>query len=628
MSYTKFKIRFNRLFSDYIAYQREDILANIYALGEELVRSSVPPEDIAEIFEESLMKFAQNSPHTTLLEVAQQISVPLVEMLVAYGISFRQHEETKLARQIIENTQDGIWMADKKGILQIVNPAFSHITGYNDAVGKELAFFFGSEIKNALESAEKTGYCRKEIIGIRKNGSVYPALLSISAIQDKKKQTSSYAGVINDISAQKHDESVKLEMERAKAVYELIIQPRLPVMNNIGINVECIPAENIGGDILEFSKIDENRLLIFIADVTGHGIPAAMTANTIKMLFKEIAETSADPAVICETLNKRMCRNILQDDIIAAFCGLIDINTMILRYSLHGIPPPMIYRKDKVIYLSPTGLPLGVFEDQISESRTEPLHKRDILLIFTDGITETKNETGDIFRKSGVEKSLSVIRDAPCSQAPVWKREAIVQNIIKDTASFQKKDKFSDDIIILSADIFHDSPAQSRFSLPNYFILKIKTRNIVIDRLVSEVIQDIASRTLLSPDKLGRLKIAFFEILLNAVEHGNLEMTELKKNPDLYDKDEYWKIFEERMKSDLYGERLICIEAFFKSDHLEISVKDDGKGFTSKDIPNHASKENITALSGRGIVIAGMNADKIIYNTKGNKAICQLGIRN
>lgn len=333
-------------------------------------------------------------------------------------------------------------------------------------------------------------------------------------------------------------------------------------MENIGINVECIPAENIGGDILEFSKIDEKRLLIFIADVTGHGIPAAMTANTTKMLFKEIAETSADPAVICNILNKRMCRNILQDDIIAAFCGLIDINTMTVKYSLHGLPPPMIYRRDKAIYLSPTGLPIGVFEDQISESRTEQLHKRDILLIFTDGITETKNETGDIFGKSGVEKSLSVIRDASCSQAPVWKRESMVKNIIEDAASFQKKDKFSDDIIILSADIFHDPPAQSRFSLPNYFILKIKTKDILIDRLVSEVIQEIASRILLLPEKFGRLKIAFFEILLNAVEHGNLEMTELKKNSDLYDKDEYWKIFEERMKSDLYGERLICIEAF------------------------------------------------------------------
>lgn len=59
----------------------------------------------------------------------------------------------------------------------------------------------------------------------------------------------------------------------------------------------------------------------------------------------------------------------------------------------------------------------------------------------------------------------------------------------------------------------------------------------------------------------------------------------------------------------------------FKSDRLEISVKDDGKGFTAKDIPNHAGKENITALSGRGIAIAGMNTDKIIYNAKGNKVI-------
>lgn len=390
---------FSELFANFVNSPKEEWLAGIADIGRELVHASLPPEDIGDLFESSLKKYASRYPEIRLSEVAERLPILLAEVLMAYGLAFRQqldrqriYEETRLAGKIMENSVDGIWMADGKRNIQIVNPSFCRITGYDpdEIIGKNVAILHGLSsndivIDKIWEIIDKENVWKGELASRRKNGEIYPALFSISVIRDTGNRIANYIGVLNDMSEKHREESIRLELERAREIYNLVVQPQLPEMEGIEINVKCIPAQNIGGDIMEIVKVDEKTLVIFMADITGHGVSAAMTANTLKMLFKEVTETTVEPNRIFKYLNGIMYKNILPDDIIAAFCGRIDLNAMSLTYCLNGLPAPLIYRNQTTLRLKPTGFPLGVFEEMDDECQTVKMEHGDIFLVFTDG---------------------------------------------------------------------------------------------------------------------------------------------------------------------------------------------------------------------------------------------------
>ena len=628
--------RFKSLMAAYMKDRREDHLARISELGEDLVRSFVPPEDIGEIFQEALLEIASRHPDLALLDAAEKASVPLVELLIAYGLAFRHqrhqqrlYEETRLAKRVIENTLEGIWMADAEGRIQLANPAFSAICACDPAQlpGEEVSGFFddgeraGAEdlapLREVWREVRRRGMWRGEVMGRRRDGRFYPAFLNVCAIADEDGRPSGYVGVVDDITERKEREkALALEMARAREIYELLVQPRLPVMDGLWLDVECIPAENVGGDTLEVLRIDDRRLLLFLADVTGHGVPAAMTANAIKMIFREISGRTVEPATICTRLNRALIDNILPDDVIAAFCALVDLDAMTLTYCLCGLPLPLLLRGGLPIRLQPTGLPLGVFENFGYLEKVLPLREGDLFLAFTDGLTEVVGPRGDVFGSAGVEKAVL---------AGGYDQGSVVRHLLEKAASFQGGGLFRDDIIVLAAGIpskeeTREGGGRNRFCSSNGCYLALKTRDADIDALILEVMEVIAAKTRLSPGRLQKTRMAFFEILTNAVEHGNLEMTAVKRDPEVYGSEAYGRIFNERMRSRELGERRLIIDCHCGSKEIRLSVEDDGPGFAPEHVTDPAQGSNVDRLCGRGLVLARMNADALSFNPRGNKA--------
>jgi anti-sigma regulatory factor (Ser/Thr protein kinase) len=133
------------------------------------------------------------------------------------------------------------------------------------------------------------------------------------------------------------------------------------------------------------------------------------------------------------------------------------------------------------------------------------------------------------------------------------------------------------------------------------------------------VIAHITEKFDISQQSVSKIKIAFFELLMNAVEHGNLEMTDFKRDLKIYDSDMYDTIFIERLSSDTYGNRLIQVDISRRDNQLEISIADEGEGFCVENLNSHVAEHNLEKPQGRGICLARLYADQIRYNTKGNK---------
>ncbi|QTA77951.1 Sensor histidine kinase, PAS domain-containing [Desulfonema limicola] len=630
MSKTEIEKQFRILFSEYLKFPKEETLVCISEIGRKLVLSSVPPEDIGDMYSEALSEFTEKFPDTRISELSDRISTPLTELLIAYGMAFRQqidlqhtYEKTRLASKIMENSLDGIWMSDGDGNIQIINPSFSRITGYDslEVIGKNVAVLHGLAADDIVmdkiwEIIKKDGVWKGELASRRKNGEIYPALMSISTIREGNSNIINYIGALNDVSEKHREENIRLELDRAKEIYNLVVQPQLPEISGIVINAKCLPAESIGGDIMEIIKVNEKKIVVFLADITGHGVSAAMTANTLKMLFKEISETTVDPARIFQYINSVMYKNILPDDMIAAFCGRIDLEAMDITYCLNGLPFPFIFRDKNAIRLKPTGLPLGVFENLETNNISIPIQNGDTFVIFTDGISEVRDEKGNVLGNTGIES---------CISGKKQDAHTIIDDMLRCAGRFQKKDSFSDDIIVLAVNFFDEKLAltpishSNTYRFPTKSVCKGKTKFLFIDEVVIFFMDYISETTNISMENLGGLKIALFEIVLNAIEHGNLEITEYKNDPDFYDTREYWELFNKRMASDDYGSRQINIECFFNAGQVELIVEDSGPGFNPEDLDDPFDETNISKPSGRGIALAKMNVDRLIFNTRGNK---------
>lgn len=628
--------RFGELFISYVKSPKEEHLSEISELGRSLVMCSIPPEDIADIFEESLILLTRDLPGATLLDTAERISTPLTEMLIGYGIAFREqlaqrqnYENTKLATKVIENALEGIWVADSKGQILIANPVFSHLTGYSleEAVGQNFIIFhdFCSARENSemWESIEKNGWWKAEVCGRRKNSETFSALLSISVIRDESLRILNYIGFLSDITERKrHEEITALEISRARQIHDQVTQCRLPLIDGIEVDIRCLPAEKIGGDVIDISKTEGGNLLIFLADVTGHGISAAMTANAIKMLFNEISSQTCSPSELCTRLNKAIRGNILPDDTIAVFCGLVDSKLTSLTYCLAGLPRPALLRSNNLTFLAPTGTPLGIFPDYTCPERTIELMPGDIFAAFTDGITES-GKPNAVFGKSGVQRSLSS-RIGDCHTA--------VQAIFDAAVEHQGRRVFVDDVIALAFHILDAGVLQERMPL-NIFctdqrsVFATKTRHVDIDEILKTVIEHINSYYKFSAEETIRTHTALFEMLTNALEHGNLVISDLKKNSSTYDTPLYWKTFDQRKKSAEYGERPLCIECDFKPASLLISIEDGGEGFNPKSVADPTDPGNCSLVTGRGILLSRMLIDNVWFNSKGNKVYLRKTIR-
>jgi serine phosphatase RsbU (regulator of sigma subunit) len=158
------------------------------------------------------------------------------------------------------------------------------------------------------------------------------------------------------------------------------------------------PTRVVSGDYYDFIQLTENDLGISLADVCGHGFPAALLMSNLQATFRIIAGHNHSPKEVCEHLNVVMNKYVIPEKYTSFFYGVLDAEKKKFVYANAGHPYPIIIRNsDKIIHLSNVGLLLGVVPEASYEQSTINLEKGDILLLYTDGIVETRNASGEEF---------------------------------------------------------------------------------------------------------------------------------------------------------------------------------------------------------------------------------------
>lgn len=199
---------------------------------------------------------------------------------------------------------------------------------------------------------------------------------------------------------------IKRELEAAKKIQQFIIPHDFSSIQYPRVSGRYIPIEDIGGDFFDCYSLDDNRTAFLIADVTGHGIPAALTMTMSKMLFGIYAPRHQSTSELLKDINYRLNGTMLDTQYITAFYLIYNRDTSLLQYSNAGHTRALFYRSEKnqVLALDTFGFFLGIMDDVDYEEKSIYVEKGDRLVIYTDGITEAKNRAGEEFGELSLAK--------------------------------------------------------------------------------------------------------------------------------------------------------------------------------------------------------------------------------
>jgi len=188
------------------------------------------------------------------------------------------------------------------------------------------------------------------------------------------------------------------ELNIAREIQNRLFPETFPVLDTYEIMGYNVPSREVGGDYYDCIRLDENRIALAIGDVSGKGAPASLLMSNLHAGLHTLIMSKTDITDMISKLNKLIHAHTTYDKFITFFYAEINILECTMTYSNAGHNPPFIYREDgSHISLDKGGLILGMMADAPYETETVQLLPGDLLLMFTDGVTEAMNHSDEEF---------------------------------------------------------------------------------------------------------------------------------------------------------------------------------------------------------------------------------------
>ncbi len=232
------------------------------------------------------------------------------------------------------------------------------------------------------------------------------------------------------------------DLRLARSVQVNLIPQDPPVMEGVGLYAAFIPLAELGGDYYDFIQFNEpDRVGVFISDVSGHGVAAALVSSMVKTLVHTAGHEKTSCGEFLAWVNERII-GLTKENFITAFYGIFDTGTRVLRYARGGHPYPYLIRTNGTIEeLRSDGVLLGVKHGLTFEEREVELRQGDRVLFYTDGLMEARN-----FRHEEFEKTL--INDIILRQRKM-PMDSLIQSIIQGLFDFCGTSAINDDVCII-----------------------------------------------------------------------------------------------------------------------------------------------------------------------------------
>ena len=327
-------------------------------------------------------------------------------------------ERLALKGRALNVAAEGITIADARlpdRPLIYANEGFERVTGYpvSEVLGRNCRFLQGpltdpaavAEIRIAMAEQRE---CVVEILNYRKDQTTFWNRLSITPVRDAGGEATHYIGVQSDVTSRREaeqalrraKETLEKELKFAARIQQTLLPPPDTQLRGFHIAHAFHPCADLAGDAVGIVPLPGGQVGLYVLDVSGHGVGAALLSFTLTHLLSPsgeqgllVEETETGPELVspgrvAERLNRQFPMERTGQYFTLVY-GILDESSGLLRYVIAGHPAPVLQRKNATpAPLDGSGLPIGMIEHAQFEDETAILEPGDRLYFYTDGVTE------------------------------------------------------------------------------------------------------------------------------------------------------------------------------------------------------------------------------------------------
>jgi sigma-B regulation protein RsbU (phosphoserine phosphatase) len=232
------------------------------------------------------------------------------------------------------------------------------------------------------------------------------------------------------------------ELALARRMQLSLLPNRSPQLENFAIAGINVPSEEVGGDYYDYIRLTEKDLGIVVSDVAGKGIPAAFIMASLRASLRIEAGSRYAISTILSRVNDFLWEFIEPERFVTAFYGVLDGRARLLTYANAGHNPPILLRQSgRLEYLTEGGLLLGAFPSALYHEYRVAFKPGDLLVLYTDGLSEAENEAGEQF---GPERIIQATKET----APKGHR-AVISGLLKAVRTHTGRPTLQDDITLM-----------------------------------------------------------------------------------------------------------------------------------------------------------------------------------
>lgn len=541
----------------------------------------------------------------------------------------------KLYRSVFQSVADALVVIDDHGIIRSFSPSAERTFGYemSEVVGRNVSILmpppdrdqheeylreyvesgWASGRKETLLLAEDAHIIRpeRETVAVRKDGTRFPARLIVSEVESDGHRH--FVGLISDVSERKRLENelaaqVKsqgvlleqlrqayavIEGQKQRMQYELdvgreiqlsMVPHRFPQMARADLWAALRPAREVGGDFYDFFTTSSGLLWMCVGDVSGKGVPAALLMAVTKTLVNSSAARGGTPGEVLTQVNAELSRDNESAMFVTAFVACLDLQSGAIQYTNAGHNPPLIRRASSRIERLDTrhGPVLGALDGVCYAESAVQLDPGDVLLLFTDGVTEALDPEERLFTETRLQDTLS--NDGAVSA------EAAARAVVTAVEVFAGGAEQADDITVLALRFIGDGAPTPE----TRFRFRVLSRFESLPTAVAEV-QGLVERCGGSVATQRRFALAIDELVSNIIKYA-------------YPGDDG---------------RVIECEVARRDGAIEAVVSDDGVAFNPLELsaPDTASPLDVREIGGLGVHIVRRMFDDVLYERRDSRNI-------
>jgi PAS domain S-box-containing protein len=343
-----------------------------------------------------------------------------------------------LKDRALDAAAEGITISDLSlpdNPLIYVNTGFERLTGYpaEEVLGRNCRFLQGTDtdpataetIRRAIHEERE---CTVEILNYRRDGTTFWNRLSLTPVRDDSGKVTNYIGVQSDVTARREAEEalreanrrIRADLEAGARIQQALLPKSPPESPGADIRWRFLPCEELAGDIFNVFALDERRIVVYLLDVTGHGVPAALLSVTLSRFLGPAARSDAsaaqgreaaplleDPLQVVNWLNRKFPFDPETSQFFTILYGVLDVAAGEFRYVSAG-HPPIVHTGSagRPRILEAPAFPVGVEPAVDYRQRSVRLAEGERLFLYTDGLVEARDPAGAQF---GPERLLAAL---------------------------------------------------------------------------------------------------------------------------------------------------------------------------------------------------------------------------